>query len=138
MGSTGPKGTPGAAGLTGKQGAAGATGATGARGSAGATGASGTIAASNAVMGTPVLSPVDPPVGTTVTATATCPKGEIALGGGAQVSASAQASESVTLRSSYPTSTNGWRAAGSVIGTLGPTDQMTVRPYVLCGKTSGN
>jgi hypothetical protein len=130
-GSTGPKGNTG---LTGKPGQAGATGATGARGPVGATGASGTIVASTAVPGTPVLSQIDPPVGTTVTATATCPQSDVALGGGGQVSASGAASKSVTLRSSYPTSTNGWRAVGSVIGTMGITDQMSVRPYVLCGK----
>ena len=64
------------------------------------------------------------------------PKVQFALGGGAQVSAPGLSSKSVALRSSYPTSTNGWRAVGSVIAPLGAGEQMTVRPYVLCGKTS--
>ncbi len=105
---------------------------------AGATGASGTIVASTTTSGTPVLSAIDPPVGTSVTATASCPHGEFALGGGAQVSAPGLSNKSVTLRSSYPTSTNGWRAVGSLIAPLGTGEQMTVRPYVLCGKASHN
>ena len=83
-----------------------------------------------------MLSAIDAPVGTSVTATATCPQGQFALGGGAQVSASGPSNRSVTLRSSYPTSTNGWRAVGSVIAPLGAGEQMTVHPYVLCGKAS--
>ena len=137
----GPAGAKGATGLTGLQGPAGAVGATGARGPAGATGAtgaSGTVVASTTTPGTPVLSAIDPPVGTSVTATATCPQGEFALGGGAQVSAPGLAANSVALRSSYPTSTNGWRAVGSVIAPLGTGEQMTVRPYVLCGKAANN
>ncbi|HVA05429.1 MAG TPA: hypothetical protein VNG12_01685 [Acidimicrobiales bacterium] len=43
---------------------------------------------------------------------------------------------SATLRSSYPTRTNGWRAVGSVIAPLGSGEQMTVHPYVPCGKAS--
>ena len=141
-GSTGPQGAAGprgATGLTGSQGSAGPQGATGARGPAGATGAagaSGTIASSTAVAGTPALSTVGAPVGSTVTASATCPQGEVALGGGAQVTASGTSAKDVVLRSSFPTSTNGWRATGSVIAPLGSTDQMSVRPYVLCGKPS--
>jgi hypothetical protein len=141
-GATAPAGAKGATGLTGLQGpagAAGAAGATGARGPAGATGstgASGTVVASTTMSGTPVLSAVDPPVGTSITATTSCPQGEFALGGGAQVSAPSLASQNVVLRSSYPTSTNGWRAVGSVIAPLGTGEQMTVRPYVLCGKAS--
>ena len=138
-GATGPTGAKGATGFTGLQGPAGATGAAGARGPAGATGAtgaSGTVVASTPTPGTPVLSATDAPVGTAVSATATCPQGEFALGGGAQVSAPGLSNKSVALRSSYPTSTNGWRAVGSVIAPLGAGEQMTVRPYVLCGKTS--
>jgi Collagen triple helix repeat (20 copies) len=135
-GAAGPAGAKGATGLTGLQGPTGATGARGPAGATGATGASGTVVASATTSGTPVLSAIDPPVGTVVTATATCPPGQFALGGGAQVSAPGVASQSVVLRSSYPTSTNGWRAAGSVIAPLGGEEQMTVRPYVLCGKAA--
>ena len=133
-GATGPAGAKGATGLTGMQGPAGATGTRGPAGSTGATGASGTVAASTTTSGTPVLSAIDPAVGTSVTATASCPQGEFALGGGAQVSAPGLSNKSVTLRSSYPTTTNGWRAVGSVIAPLGTGEQMTVRPYALCGK----
>jgi Collagen triple helix repeat (20 copies) len=135
-GPQGPAGPRGAPGVTGKQGAAGPAGAAGARGPVGATGASGTIASSTAVSGAAVLSGVDAPVGTAVTATATCPAGEVALGGGAQVTAPGTSAKDVALRSSFPTSANGWRATGSVIAPLGPTDQMSVHPYVLCGKPS--
>ena len=138
-GATGPTGAKGATGLTGIQGPAGATGARGPVGAIGATGAtrtSGTVVASTTTSGTPVLSAIDAPVGTSVTATATCPQGQFALGGGAQVSAPGLSNGSVTLRSSYPTSTNGWRAVGSVIAPLGTGEQMTVHPYVLCGKAS--
>lgn len=134
-GSAGPAGAKGATGLTGMQGPAGATGA---RGAAGAAGASGTVVASTTTPGTPVLSAIDAPVGTSVTATATCPQGQFALGGGAQVSAPGLTAKSVALRSSYPTTTNGWRAVGSVIAPLSAGEQMTVRPYVLCGKASHN
>lgn len=138
-GATGPAGAKGATGLTGARGPAGATGATGARGPAGATGATGaggTVIASTTTAGSPVLSAVDAPVGTSVTASVTCPQGDVALGGGAQVSAPGLSNKSVALRSSYPTTTNGWRAVGSVIAPLGAGAQMTVRPYVLCGATS--
>ena len=135
-GATGPAGAKGATGLQGPAGATGATGARGPAGATGATGASGTVVASTTTPGTPVLSAIDPPVGTSVTATATCPQGQFALGGGAQVSAPGLSSKSVTLRSSYPTSANGWRAVGSVIAPLSTGDQMTVRPYVLCGKAA--
>jgi hypothetical protein len=136
-GPAGPKGATGATGatgLTGKQGPAGPTGAVGPRGPAGATGASGTVVASTPVSGATVQSATDPAVGTTVTATATCPQGDIALGGGAQVSAPGTSNKNVALRSSYPSTNNGWRAVGSVLGPLGTGEQMTVRPYVLCGK----
>lgn len=135
-GPTGPAGAKGATGLTGREGPVGPSGATGARGSAGATGASGTIAASIPLSGTPVLSQVDPPVGTAVTASAVCPLGDIVLGGGALVSAPGTAAKDVALRSSLPTNTNGWRATGTVIASLPAGEQMSVRPYVLCGKAS--
>ena len=137
-GPTGPAGPTGATGLTGKQGSPGPAGPAGAQGAPGPAGASGTIVASSAVSGTTVLSAADPPVGTTVIATASCPQGEISLGGGAQVSATGVDSKNVTLRSSFPTGTNGWRAVGSVIGPLVVGEHMAVHPYVLCGKASGS
>jgi hypothetical protein len=133
-GSPGPAGPKGATGLTGKQGPPGPAGAQGVPGPAGA---SGTIVASTVVSGMTVLSAADPPVGTTVAATASCPPGVISLGGGAQVSATGFGSKNVTLRSSFPAGANGWRAVASVIGPLGAREQMAVHPYVLCGKASG-
>ena len=102
----------------------------------GPAGASGTIVASTVVSGTTALSAVDPPVGTTVAATASCPSGVISLGGGAQVTATGFGSKNVTLRSSFPAGSNGWRVVASVIGPLGTGEQLAVHPYVLCGKTS--
>lgn len=139
-GPAGPIGPQGATGLTGKQGPSGPpgpTGARGARGAVGPTGARGTVVSTTAVSGTTVLSADDPPVGTTVTATAACPTGEISLGGGARVSAPGSANRNVVLRSSYPAGSNSWRAVGSVIGPLGTGKQMAVHPYVVCGKGSG-
>ena len=137
-GPTGPAGPKGATGLTGKQGSPGLAGPAGAQGVPGPAGTSGTIVASSAVSGTTVLSAADPPVGTTVTATASCPQGEILLGGGAQVSVPGTASKNVALRSSFPAGANGWRAVASVIGPLGAGEQMAVHPYLLCGKASGS
>ena len=134
-GSPGPAGPKGATGLTGKQGDPGPAGAQGVPGPAGA---SGTIVVSTVVSGTTVLSAVDPPVGTTVAATASCPSGVISLGGGAQVTATGFGSKNVTLRSSFPAGSNGWRVVASVIGPLGTGEQLAVHPYVLCGKTSGS
>jgi hypothetical protein len=128
-GSPGPAGPAGATGLTGKQGAPGP---------AGPAGSSGAIVTSTATSGATVLSAADPPVGTTVTATALCPQGEISLGGGAQVFAMGFDSKNVTLRSSFPTGPNGWRAVGSVIAPLRAGEQMAVHPYVLCGKEGGS
>ncbi len=137
-GSPGPPGPQGATGLTGKQGAPGPAGAQGAPGPTGPSGASGTIVASAATSGATVVSAADPAVGTTVIATASCPQGEIVLGGGAQVSATGFDGKNVTLRSSFPAGSNGWRAVGSVIGPLVAGEHMAVHPYVLCGKTSGS
>ncbi len=136
-GSPGPAGPKGATGLTGKQGSPGPNGSPG---PAGSPGASSTIVTSTVVAGTTVLSGVDPPVGTTVAATVSCPSGEISLGGGAQVSVSAPGigNKNVTLRSSYPAAANGWRAVASVIGLLGAGQQAVVHPYVLCGRASGS
>ena len=138
QGPQGSQGATGSPGPTGPQGSTGLTGKQGAPGLAGPVGASGTIAASTVTSGATVLSAADPPVGTTVIATASCPQGEISLGGGAQVSAPGLDSKNVVLRSSFPTGTNGWRAVGSVIGPLGAGEQMALHPYVLCGKASGS
>ncbi len=133
-GPQGPQGSQGANGSPGPAGPQGATGLTGKPGAPGPAGPVGTIVASTVTSGATVLSAANPPVGTTVIATASCPQGEISLGGGAQVSAPGLDGGNVVLRSSFPTGTNGWRAVGSVIGPLGAGEQMAVHPYVLCGK----
>ncbi len=141
QGVSGPQGAPGPQGATGSLGPAGpkgATGLTGAQGVPGPAGASGTIVASTVVSGATVLSAANPPVGTIVVATASCPAALISLGGGAQVSATGFGSKNVTLRSSFPAAANGWRAVASVIGPLGAGEQLVVHPYVLCGKGSGS
>ncbi len=138
QGPTGPAGPKGATGLTGKQGSQGPVGPAGAKGAIGPVGASGTIVSSSTVSGTTVLSAADPPVGTTVTATVSCPQGQILLGGGAQVSVQGAPSKNVALRSSFPSAGNGWRAVAYVSGPLGVGEQMAVHPYVLCGRASGN
>jgi Collagen triple helix repeat (20 copies) len=150
QGSPGPQGVPGPQGPTGPEGARGLTGPAGPRGATGATGkqgvqgvrgpagANGTIIASTPVSGSAVLSGIDPPVGTEITASATCPSGQVLLGGGGQVSGSAQVQKNVVLRASYPTGDSAWRTVAVVIGAVGLTDQATLHPYVLCGKASSN
>jgi Collagen triple helix repeat (20 copies) len=135
-GAAGPTGPRGATGLTGKQGTPGPAGPVGARGAQGPAGQNGTVVASTPVSGPAVLSVIDPPVGTAVTASASCPVGQILLGGGAQVTGSAAVEKNVMLRSSYPMSSNAWRTVAVVMAPLGISDQVSLHPYVLCGKTS--
>ena len=141
-GLAGPAGTRGPTGLTGSQGApgkqgvagpAGALGAPGKQGAAGAPGAPGAIANSNVVTAPPVESPLNPPVGTTVTTTTVCPAGTVLLSGGAQLSATGGAIRNVTLRSSYPLDNHTWRAVGLVTEPLGIGGTMKITPFVVCG-----
>ena len=128
VGPTGPRGA------VGPQGPPGAQGAPGARGAAGAAGAPGTIKAAQVISGAVMVSAADPPVGTVLVATTSCPAGSILLGGGAQVSAPGAADRHVELRSSFPMSgAKGWRAIGMVTAPLGAGQTMTLRPYALCG-----
>ena len=83
--------------------------------------------------GTPVTSAPNPPRNTTVTATATCPLGKVALGGGARVTTTAAQKERALLTASYPTASDTWTAVGVVaIAALGWGQTMTVTAYVLC------
>ena len=83
----------------------------------------------------------DPPAGTTLAATTSCPAGKVLLGGGARVFVSGglngttvdATSTKVELRSSYPTKKHTWRAVGEVVEPLAPGETMTLQPYVLCG-----
>jgi Collagen triple helix repeat (20 copies) len=100
VGSTGPQGARGTqgpqgvqglvgpqgpAGPAGPRGATGPAGAEGARGPTGKTGPSGTVAASTVVSATESKSSADPVTGTTLTASVSCPNGEVVLGGGGRV-----------------------------------------------------
>ena len=85
QGLVGPQGPAGPAGERGATGATGPSGPQGSRGSTGKTGAAGTIAGSTIVAASLVKSPVDPALGTTLTAAASCPSGQVVLGGGGRV-----------------------------------------------------
>jgi hypothetical protein len=87
------------------------------------------------VTGTPVTSAANAARNTTVTATATCPAGKVALGGGAQVTTTAAQKERALLTASYPSAVGTWTAVGVVgIAALGAGQTMTVTAYVLCSQ----
>lgn len=68
-----------------------------------------------------------------MTATASCPSGKVALGGGGLVTTTAAQKERAQLVGSYPSSTSVWTATGVVaIAALGGGQTMTVTAYVLC------
>jgi hypothetical protein len=68
-----------------------------------------------------------------VTGTATCPSGEVLLGGGANVTTTAAQKERAQLVASYPSSATTWTAVGVVsISSLGAARRMTVTAYALC------
>ncbi|MGH9110355.1 MAG: hypothetical protein ACRDY3_13025 [Acidimicrobiales bacterium] len=91
----------------------------------------------------------DPAVGTTLTATSSCPTGERLAGGGGRVTVADATGSSggtstggsvadatrgnVVLQSSYPVS-GGWRTVAVVTGQLAAGRSMALNPYVLCGK----
>jgi hypothetical protein len=83
-----------------------------------------------------MLSAVDPAVGTAVMATASCPTGKVLLGGGANVTGAADVQKNVMLRSSYPISSSAWRSVAVVMAPLAAGEQVSLHPYVLCGKAS--
>jgi hypothetical protein len=97
-------------------------------------GPNGTTIVSTPVAGPVVFSGVDPAVGTAITATASCPAGQVLLGGGANVTGVGQAAKNVMLRSSYPVTSSAWRTVDVVMAPLGGSGQVSVHPYVLCGK----
>ncbi|MGH9086812.1 MAG: hypothetical protein ACRDYZ_01645 [Acidimicrobiales bacterium] len=87
----------------------------------------------------------DPPAGTTLTATSSCPAGEVLVGGGKVVitggstgsasgSAPAPTTGVVALASSYPASGTTWRTVAVVERAVTGGRAMTLTPYVLCGK----
>lgn len=85
QGLVGPQGPAGPAGQAGPRGATGPAGPVGARGPSGKTGPAGTIAASILVPAAELKTTADPAVGTTLSATSSCPSDDVLLGGGAKV-----------------------------------------------------
>jgi hypothetical protein len=140
-GATGATGETGAAGATGEKGATGVQGVTGATGATGATGPTGPAA--TAV--TTVSKSKGPPAnnGETEEASAQCPIGEIATGGGGNVETSGGVAGVTSLKLSVPldrtgaTGTNGvqptgWRAVGEITTGGGALTTLTVIAYVIC------
>lgn len=129
-GPTGPQGVPGTQGLTGKQGPPGPAGP---RGPAGPPG---TVSATAVTPGSPVSSAPDAPLGTMVSAQATCPSGTVLLGGGGTASASsanASTQGPVALVASFPSASTTWKVTGMVTASLSGQRVLTVTAYVVCG-----
>ena len=103
-GPAGPIGATGASGPIGPQGPAGAAGPSGPQGPVGATGPTGPTAATGYVR---VNVAFDIPANNFGVATATCPAGKIATGGGCYLSAAVVAG-SLTITQSGPLNTNQW------------------------------
>ena len=133
QGPQGSQGTQGAQGIQGLQGQAGATGKPGVQGPKGPPGAPGTLQADLLVAGTPLETAPNPPAGTTLTSTTSCPAHTVLLSGGAFISAPGSPGPNVALRSSYPASAQSWRTVGQVTAALGVGQMMTLKPFVLCG-----
>lgn len=125
--------------VSGPTGPQGARGPQGPQGVPGKQGHSGTIATTNITRGATKTSAPDPQPGTVLSATTSCPSGQILVGGGAQVSApGVTADRNVTLRSSFPVNTTSWETVALVTGSLGQGVSMTMTPYVLCGQPAGS
>jgi hypothetical protein len=122
----------GPAGPQGAAGPAGPTGPPGPDGKQGPTGEPGTVKATEVVSATTLSTAPDPPVGTVLAATTSCPSGTVLLTGGADVSVAGVTDQHVALQSSYPLTTDSWRTVGVVIKPLGTGQSMTMKPYVTC------
>jgi len=86
------------------------------------------------VTGTAVTSAAGPSLGTTVTATATCPSG-VALGGGGETSVSNVAErDNFVIVSTFPSSATVWTVTAVVTANFGGGRTGTVTPYVLCSQ----
>lgn len=108
-GATGPAGPQGATGPAGPAGPAGAVGATGKQGPAGPAG---TLTASTMVAQPLLTTTPDPAVGTTLTATSSCPAGEVLVGGGGKVALAGG-----TTGTPAPASTTSGRSGSRASGT---------------------
>ena len=121
-GDTGDTGATGAQGEKGDTGATGATGATGPVGPAGPQGATGATGATGAAASTSVS--VVTATGTTVSVTASCTGGKIAVGGGYSLNAAGNNGAVSSLPVMTGTTPTGWTVTQKNTGT------MTV--YVTC------
>ena len=120
QGLVGPQGPAGPAGPRGATGLAGPPGPQGARGSEGKPGLPGTIAKSTIVTAKVLKSAPDPAAGTTLTALTSCPAGEVVLGGGGRVAATApKKSASTSGTSTKGTSTKVTSTKGTSRSTAG-------------------
>ena len=133
VGPVGPAGPAGAAGATGAMGPAGPAGPAGAAGAAGPMGPMGPMGPAG-VSGLQVVSAYAFPVPTNVaafasaTATATCPAGKVAIGGGFEGSGDAWF---MYLYASYPSAPNAWTVSLKNRDTSAK-NSVQVRVYAVC------
>ena len=137
VGPTGPAGPTGVTGVTGVTGLTGPTGVTGLTGATGATGPAGTGSGVLVTIMTATTGPVDrPSAGTILAATATCPAGQQATGGGLNAIAGITADETRlhTLEAGPVPGTppSAWFARIAVIQRFSNGSNLTLTVSVLC------
>jgi hypothetical protein len=82
-----------------------------------------------------VTSAPGPSSGTQITATASCPAGKEALGGGVNTSVSNPAERhKYAVYASYPSGASQWTGSAVVTNGFQGTRTLTVTAYVLCGE----
>jgi hypothetical protein len=81
------------------------------------------------VAGSVVSSGIAPPVGTTITSTASCPAGKVLLGGGFSLGGALLA-VTATPTDSHPTSTTTWSASATNYATAAVS--FTIQAYAVC------
>ena len=115
------QGVPGPQGPTGAKGDTGPTGAQGPQGEPGPAGVSGYEQIT-------VDRQTDPDVSIFTSATATCPTGKVAVGGGGEILNPTQAGTNVVLDASRPISARTWMAEAHGLGSI----KWTLRVTVIC------
>jgi hypothetical protein len=115
------QGVPGPQGPTGPKGDPGATGPQGTQGERGLPGVSGYEQIT-------VDEQTDPDVSIFTSATATCPIGKVAVGGGGEILNPTQAGTSVVLDASRPIGSRTWMAEAHGLGSI----KWTLRVTVIC------
>jgi hypothetical protein len=124
-GAPGPKGDPGEPGAPGTKGDPGATGPPGPQGEGGVPGVSGYEQIT-------VDRQTDPNVSIFTSATATCPIGKVAVGGGGEILNPTQAGTGVVLDASRPISPRTWMAEAHGLGAI----KWTLRVTVICANAA--